>query len=185
MDLVPYSAKRIHWSYSTHANRQVRKWKLTAGRIDLLVTHRISRLHHGTVYQSALQARLGVTRATICIMLQRMERHGLITRERSREDRRKNIVNVTPLGYAALEKARHLVDGGFYRDVVDYSLLLLDLKTPVRTTRARFLSCLGDMRRTFGDLLHAPYPEEPSPNILALCRHEKAGDSHGAQPAPS
>lgn len=165
MDRVLFCAKRTHFSYTTHANRRVREWSLTAGRIDLLVSHRAELLRHGVVYQSDLRARLAVTRATICIMLQRMEKLGLIQRRRSETDRRQIVVTVTAAGYAAFEKVRQLVDGGVYRRIVDGTLDRLDYEVPLPEKRARFLQYINAICTQLGDVGAAPYPAEPLPSL--------------------
>ena len=167
MDRVNFCVKRTHWSYVTHANRAVREWLLTAARIDLLVAHRDALLHYGIVYQCNLRARLGVTSATICVMLRRMERLGLIEQKRDDRDRRRNIVTVTAAGYAAMESARPLIDNE-YRETIDFSLFRIDFKSPLPEKRSRFLLYLDTIREVFGDLTEPPYPREPHPKIVAL-----------------
>jgi DNA-binding MarR family transcriptional regulator len=174
MDCVPFCVKRTHLSYTAHANRRVREWNLTAARMDLLVCYRTVLLHHGVVYQSSLRARLGVSRATICVMLQRMERRGLIERHRSESDRRLIVVTVTPAGYAAFEKARYLVDEGVYREIIDGNLLLVEFKVPLPEKRARFLLYLDTIRGQFGDLTDPPYPREPLDKLNPDAKRKQA-----------
>lgn len=164
MDLVLFRAKRTHFSYTAHANRRVREWRLTAGRIDLLVCHRSELLRHGAVYQSHLRARLAVTRATICIMLRRMERLDLIQRRRSEGDRRQVVVTVTAAGYAAFEKVRPLVDGGAYRRFVDTTLDRLDFDVPAPEKRDRLVRYIGSICAGLGELGSPPYPSGPLPS---------------------
>jgi DNA-binding MarR family transcriptional regulator len=152
----------------------LRSLNLTSARIDLLVCHRMALFHYGRVYQSSLRARLGVSRATVAMMLKRMEKRGLVTRRRSEEDRRKVVVEITPLGYAAFEKARHLVDEGFYREVVDYSLMRIAFKEPLPEKRARFLLYLDTLRETFGDITEPPYPAEIAPCFARIDGPNKA-----------
>lgn len=163
MDRTLFCAKRVHFSYSTHANRRVRRWNLTAARIDLFVCHRAVMQAHFAVYQSDLRARLGVTRATISIMLKRMERLGFVERRRSDGDRRQVVVTITPAGYAAFEHARRLVDDDVYRRIVDDKLLFLDSDAPLRQKRARYLVYLDGIRAGFGDMANPPYPIDPHP----------------------
>ncbi len=174
MDRVLFCAKRTHFSYATHANRRVRPWNLTAGRIDLLVCHRSALLSAGVVYQSDLRARLSVTRTTICVMLKRMERLGLVHRRRSETDRRQVVVTVTPAGYAAFEKVCHLVDGGAYGRVVDGALDRLDFEEPVAEKRTRFLRYIEGVRSQFGDAAASPYPRESHPNLAVTEAEAKA-----------
>lgn len=174
MDRVLFFAKRTHFSYTTDANRRVREWSLTAGRIDLLATHRAELLRHGVVYQSHLRARLAVKRATVCIMLRRMEKLGLIRRRRSETDRRQVVVTVTAAGNAAFEKVRHLVDGGAYRRVVDGTLDWLDVDVPLPEKRGRLLSYLGTICARLGDVGSPPYPAEPLPSLCGAANDAEA-----------
>jgi len=174
MDLILFRAKRTHFSYTAHANRRVREWRLTAGRIDLLVCHRSELLRYGAVYQSHLRARLAVTRATICIMLQRMERLGLIQRRRSDTDRRQVVVTVTAAGYAAFEKVRHLVDGGAYRRLVDATLDRIDFDVPLSDKRDRLVRYIGSICAGLGEVGAPPYPCEPPAPSAAVDEAEAA-----------
>ena len=162
MDCVVFATKRAHLSYTIHANRHLAKWNLTAARVDLFVCHRSVLRVHGVVYQRDLCARLGVSRATVAVMLRRMEKRGLVERRRSDGDRRKVVVAITPAGYAAFDRARHLVDR-VYREVVDSTLLFVEFEQPVHAKRARFLLYLDTLRTTFGDLTVNPYSIETGP----------------------
>ena len=158
MDRVVFCTKRAHLSYTRHANRALARWQLTAARMDLFVCHRNALRVHGVVYQRDLVALLGVSRATVTVMLRRMEKHGFVERRRSDHDRRQVVVVITPAGYATFAKASHLVDAGVYREIVDATLLLRDFAEPLRAKRARFLHYIDDLRATFGDLTTPPYP---------------------------
>jgi DNA-binding MarR family transcriptional regulator len=136
--------------------------------MDLFVCHRSALGHHGVVYQSTLRARLGITRATLTVMLRRMEKRGFVERRRCSVDRRKLIVTITPAGYAAFEKARHLVDDGVYREIVDANLLFIDFKEPVPQKRARFLLYVDTLRTHFGDFTEPPYPIEKGFGLAAM-----------------
>ena len=169
MDRIAVCTRRTHWSFVTHANRRLRKVNLTAFRMDVFVSHRALLLHYGVVYQAWLRAQIGVTRSTMCIMLQRMEKRGLIERRRSTDgDRRQIVVTITDLGRAAFEEMSYLVDKDDYRETVDFSLQLNDFKTPVREKRARFLLYLDTLRGLFGDITDPPYPREPSPRYAGI-----------------
>jgi DNA-binding MarR family transcriptional regulator len=49
--------------------------------------------------------RLGVDRTTMVSLIDRLEDHGLVARRRSPQDRRKNIVELTPTGEDCLHRA--------------------------------------------------------------------------------
>ena len=164
MDRILFCNKRAHLSYTRHANRVLRRWNLTAARMDLFVCHRTAFRLFGIVHQRDLCARLGVSRATITIMLRRMEKCGFIARRRSDPDRRQIVVTITPAGYAAFGKASYLVDKGVYREIVDATLLFQDFQEPVHAKRARFLVYLDNLRTNLGDLTNPAYPLD-APNI--------------------
>lgn len=59
--------------------------------------------------QVAIAARLGSDRATIMAMVDRLEARGLITRTRSRSDRRRQELFLTPLGQKVCKDAKKLI----------------------------------------------------------------------------
>lgn len=59
--------------------------------------------------QVAIAARLGSDRATIMAMVDRLETRGLLTRERSKSDRRRQELYLTPLGIKTLNEAKALI----------------------------------------------------------------------------
>lgn len=59
--------------------------------------------------QVAIAARLGSDRATIMAMVDRLETRGLLTRERSKSDRRRQELYLTPLGQKTLAEAKALI----------------------------------------------------------------------------
>lgn len=174
MDRVLFCTKRAHLSYTTHANRYLARWNLTAARMDLFVCHRTTLRQHGIVYQRDLRARLGVSRATITVMLRRMEKRGFVERRRSDGDRRRVVVLITPAGYAAFEKARHLVDQGVYRGIVDTTLLFVDFEEPLFAKRTRFLLYIDNLRTNFGDLTDPPYAIDTGPGLAAASAQDQA-----------
>lgn len=174
MDRVLFCTKRAHLSYSNHANRCLARWNLTAARMDLFVCHRAALRQHGVVYQRDLRARLGVSRATVTIMLRRMEKRGFVERRRSDGDRRRVVVTITPAGYAAFDKARHLVDDGVYRNIVDSTLLFVDFHETLPVKRARFLRYIDSVRMNFGDLTDPPYAIDNAPGLAVATARDDA-----------
>lgn len=59
--------------------------------------------------QVAIAARLGSDRATIMAMVDRLEARGFLTRERSKSDRRRQELYLTPLGQKTLAEAKALI----------------------------------------------------------------------------
>ena len=62
------------------------------------------------VPQIALVNRLGTDRATMMAIVDRLEGKGLINRQRSTTDRRRQELSITPDGDALLGRARNLID---------------------------------------------------------------------------
>lgn len=81
-------------------------------QIDLTMqqfaTLNLIKLHPGAP-QVALANQLGVDRATMMTVIDRLETRGLLTRERSKTDRRRQEVILTPAGEALVEDARTLI----------------------------------------------------------------------------
>ena len=59
--------------------------------------------------QVAIASKLNSDRATIMAMVDRLEARGLLTRTRSREDRRRQELYLTPLGQKVCKDARALI----------------------------------------------------------------------------
>ena len=81
-------------------------------QIDLTMqqfaTLNLIKLHPGAP-QVALANQLGVDRATMMTVIDRLEGRVLLTRERSKTDRRRQEVILTPSGEAMVEEARALI----------------------------------------------------------------------------
>ena len=58
--------------------------------------------------QLAAATKLGVDRTTMVALVDELEEKGLVERRRSAEDRRKNIVELTPAGKGALERGNEI-----------------------------------------------------------------------------
>lgn len=93
------------------------------------------------------------------VMLQRMEKHRLITRRASDADRRNVVVTITAEGYAAFAAVEHLI--GECQSVVDLNLRIVNPYEPIAQKRARFLLYLDTLRSHFGDYSNIVYPAAP------------------------
>jgi DNA-binding MarR family transcriptional regulator len=60
----------------------------------------------GTCSQQQLCAAVDLDRSTIADLVARMERRGLLTRDRDPDDRRRNVTMLTPRGRAELQRLR-------------------------------------------------------------------------------
>lgn len=130
----------------------------TPSRVDVFVCHAGLLAWHGVVYQSAIRARLGITRASMSMMLHRLERRGFIRRYRSDADRRNVIVEITDAGRAAYAEIRHLVDDRHYSEIVNANLTFIDFHEAVPVKRRRLLRYLDALRKQFGDYSQMNYP---------------------------
>ncbi|HWL60888.1 MAG TPA: MarR family winged helix-turn-helix transcriptional regulator, partial [Microbacteriaceae bacterium] len=80
---------------------------------------------------------LGLDRSTIADLVRRMESAGLLKRRRDDEDRRRNTLELTPLGRAELERLSPLVDA------VQVELVETLEAAEVRTLRELLLRVIG------------------------------------------
>ena len=65
---------------------------------------------HGGVLQSDLAEALYMDANNLVLLLNDLEAHGWIERRRDPEDRRRHIVEVTPSGERAIERAEHSME---------------------------------------------------------------------------
>lgn len=87
--------------------------------------------------QRDLGEELGLDRSTIADLVRRMESAGLLKRRRDDEDRRRNTLELTPLGRAELERLSPLVDA------VQVELVETLEAAEVRTLRELLLRVIG------------------------------------------
>jgi DNA-binding MarR family transcriptional regulator len=64
----------------------------------------------GQASQAALGRRLWIDRSDLHAILNELERDGLVARVRDEQDRRRNVVTLTPAGTAALERLDQRVE---------------------------------------------------------------------------
>lgn len=86
--------------------------------------------------------RLGVDRTTMVALIDGLEDHGLVARRRSSQDRRKNIVDLTPYGRECLQRAE-----GARLDTERRFLAPLDEETATALVRALQLLVEDDRTR--------------------------------------
>jgi DNA-binding MarR family transcriptional regulator len=104
------------------ARRMLTSLGLTAARFDVLHALTGTDRTYGK-YQSRLRRTLGVTRPTVSRMLRSLEERGLVSRERSRIDRRQVDVRLTDSGRALIRLAhRLLTESGWAQLAVDSAL---------------------------------------------------------------
>ena len=81
---------------------------------------------------------------TVTPLLQRMEKLGIVTRQRGKEDKRQQIVSLTEKGKAMEEQAHQVIPAGMGRELSacpfqldDYERLAGELDTIINTLRQR------------------------------------------------
>ena len=99
---------------------------------------------HDNCVVSEITDRLKLETNTVTPLLQRMEKQGLVKRQRGKEDKRQQIVTLTDSGRQMEEKAYALIPDGMRREmsacpfnVDDYTRLAHDLDTIITTMRKR------------------------------------------------
>jgi DNA-binding MarR family transcriptional regulator len=94
----------------------------------------------GAASQAALGRRLWIDRSDLHAILNELERDGLVARVRDEQDRRRNLVTLTPAGNAALKRLDKRIDAA-------QSALLEPLSTSDRRELLRLLQQLVDHDR--------------------------------------
>lgn len=61
--------------------------------------------HHQNINQNALAKKLNITKATLSVRLQRLEKLGYISRVQDKNDKRNYILNITEIGELFIEEA--------------------------------------------------------------------------------
>jgi DNA-binding MarR family transcriptional regulator len=108
MHAVLFRVKRVHWRAVATYGRIVADLGLTAARFDVL--RAIGDSYAGFESQAAIARHLGVSRATISLMVKRMIRRRLVWQERHRRDKRKRVVRLTEIGRRAINSAIRRID---------------------------------------------------------------------------
>ena len=100
-DEVLIAIRRIIQAIDLHSRDLVRQFGLTGPQ--LIVLQELSRSEEVSVGEIAKAISLG--QATVTGILERLENRGLIVRQRSKSDKRRVLVRVTPASKQLLEKA--------------------------------------------------------------------------------
>jgi DNA-binding MarR family transcriptional regulator len=113
---VLFRVKRVHWRAIATYGRIVADLGLTAARVDVLraIGDRFTEFDS----QSAIARYLGVSRATISVMVRRMIRRGLVFQERHHRDKRKRVVGLTEIGRRAINTAIRRIDKPVQRGLI-------------------------------------------------------------------
>lgn len=100
-DLVLSSLRRVIRATDLHSKRLAKTSGLTAPQILLLQT--IKSKPNVTI--GTIAAEISLSQATVTTILDRLEKRGLVCRQRSNSDRRKVNVHLTPAGEEAILQA--------------------------------------------------------------------------------
>jgi DNA-binding MarR family transcriptional regulator len=108
-DEIVSALRRIVRAIDLQSRRMVEQCGLTSPQI--VVLREASRIESASIGTLARAATLG--QPTVSGIVDRLEAQGLVRRERSTQDRRSSVVNVTPKGARALKKAPSLLQDRF------------------------------------------------------------------------
>lgn len=110
-DKVLISLRQIIRAIDLHSKKLERESGLTGPQ--LLVMQLVGT--YGEVTSGIVAREVSLSQATVTTILDRLERKGLLKRERSAHDKRKVLVSLTEAGGAALEAAPTLMQESFIR----------------------------------------------------------------------
>lgn len=94
LNRVGYLLYRVGAEATARADAELRKMDLTARQVGILTLV----IERRPMSQRELGAKLGVDRTTMVGLLDKLEEHGLVERQRSPEDRRVFLIQPTPRG---------------------------------------------------------------------------------------
>lgn len=162
MNPVFFAAKRAFHGILRVGRVALADLGLTAARFDLLYALR----PYGSIgrRQSSLRRDLGVSAPVVTRMLHSLERLGLVIRKRSRVDRRRNLVSLTPAGRQRIRiGVRRFIQSGQAQLALDTALVRDKWHDDTECFNA-MMQIEGDLRalrRGFGDRARLHYPWHP------------------------
>ena len=113
-DQVIVALRRITRAIDLHSKELVATIGLTAPQLATLLA--VRRLHPITV--GALARSVHLSQATMTGILNRLEKRGLVKRERSGNDRRAVVIDLTDNGAQLLEESPSLLQDRFHRELL-------------------------------------------------------------------
>lgn len=164
-DQVLISLRKIIRAIDLHSKRLERESGLTGPQ--LLIMQLIA--NAGEVTAGVIAREVSLSQATVTSIIDRLERKGLLVRERNTEDKRKVMVSLTTAGNTALEKAPALMQESFIQrfdklEEWEQSLLLSSLQR------------LGEMMNA-SDLDAAPLLDSSDAQLDVMGEHNAKGTS--------
>jgi len=91
---------------------------------------------HPDTHQQTAVDETGIDRSTLAGVLDRLEERGLVSRKKSKDDARANLVSLTAAGSRSVERANKIIAGEDAR-------LMASLSEPNRRTLATLLDRIG------------------------------------------
>ena len=157
-DQVLVSLRKIIQSIDLHSRFLAKKFGLTGPQ--LIILGQIAR--GGEITAGEVAKTISLSQATVTGILERLERHGLIARQRSDTDRRRVLLHATPTGVALLREAPPLMQESF----VNAFNRLPDWEQSMILTGLQRLVSLIDVRQLrTTSILSSRVPEEDSPSV--------------------
>jgi DNA-binding MarR family transcriptional regulator len=162
MDAIFFALKRAYHGTLRIALRAVSRTGLTAARFDMLYALLLA--EGGTLYQSELRERLGVSGPTVSRMLGSLEALGYVERMRCQDDLRQRLVKLTLPGRMCIRRARRaLMTSGLIALAVDSALSPKKWFDAIHVLarRERLEAFLRDIRDAFRDRATLAYVWHP------------------------
>ncbi|MBN3781024.1 MarR family transcriptional regulator [Burkholderia sp. Ac-20345] len=132
--LLGYNVRRAYLVVQTHFDAQMEIFKLRQGDFAVLSTLR----RNPRITQKALAEALAIAPPNLATLLERLESSGLLTRMRSTDDKRIQLVALTPQGAklhtVALKAARKADDAAIHRLSGNERVQLKQLLSKIFTT---------------------------------------------------
>lgn len=111
MHALSFAFKRAHLRATAMGRLLLRPFGLTPARFDLLFLLQRSTSRRNQV---TLASELGLSRATVCRCVRRLEELGFIRRIRISLNRRTHLLELTDFGRSVVRRAiRHILGGGY------------------------------------------------------------------------
>lgn len=172
--------RRIVRAIDLHSRRLVRQHRITSPQ--LVALREIARL--GPISVSALARAVNLSQPTVTGILARLERQGLVLRERGGDDRRTVVSTVTPAGRDVLEAMPPLLQDTFLRQL---ALLEEWEQTQILATLQRIAGMM-DAERIAADPVLATEPlpsDEELQRTGALPEQGPPAEAGGGRRRPS
>ena len=147
---VVLTLRRVNRAINMRSRFLARQYGLTGPQLIVLKEIAL----HSVLPVTAIARAVHLSQATVTGILDRLERRSLVDRRRGAEDRRQNLIRLTPAGEEMLSKAPPFPDEGFtdrFRRLADWE------QTQILSSLQRVVSLMeppapaaGESQRPFG-----------------------------------